>query len=151
MRVASRFTHSRDEVRALMGERQGCALKLPSLFGLPATVLPSGRGRLEPAAAHLADSSPGEPETFTSSLVHAAAVLFLLTVMVLALPIGLLFLLHWLVRSSGRFAMAAVRAVLNSSARAGDRLILLYQRSSRDPKTTMRNRKPKEVKPAVNS
>ena len=89
--------------------------------------------------------------TLASIVIEAAARLSPVTVMVLALPVGLLFLLHWLVRSSGRFAAAAVRTVLDSAARAGDRLIVLCERFSRDAKAGRKKRKADEVKPAATS
>jgi hypothetical protein len=114
---------------------------LPPPFESSAPVLQMGRrGGRELRAATLA-----------SMVIDAGARLFLVTVMVLALPAGLLFLLHWLVRSSGRFAVAAVRTVLDSAARAGDRLIVLCERFSRDAKAGRKKRNGDEVKPAVTS
>jgi hypothetical protein len=89
--------------------------------------------------------------TLASIVIDAGARLFLVTVMVLALPAGLLFLLHWLVRSSGRFAVVTVRTVMNAAARAGDRLVVLCERFSRDAKAGRKKRNADEVKPAATS
>lgn len=65
---------------------------------------------------HAKDPEP--PNFFVAIAIDVAAALFLLTIMLIALPIGLLFLIHWWVRSSLRLTLAGARKLSHGTARA---------------------------------